>query len=160
MQRSTSAYDPTTSSDERHSWSAEDPASASTRCRREAAWSSVTSRDVASRRQKVGIWQQFGQIRAEGDSRTRHMQAISGAPGLDRTADTRLRKPAEGVRAVVARGRLCCTVHGSGGSRCWAVFGRDGLWWRVSSAMRRQRSQPPTRGIMHAGATSCSVTGR
>jgi hypothetical protein len=60
----------------------------------------------------------------------RHMQARSGAPGLDRTADTRFRKHAAGVvsrsqpcanvlhsprfgaRSVIRPARPCCTVVG------------------------------------------------
>lgn len=57
----------------------------------------VRRRNGASRRQNVGIWQHFGRGRADGASGNRQMQEKRGAPGLDRTADTRCRKHAAGV---------------------------------------------------------------
>ena len=70
----------------------------------------------------------------------RHMQARSGAPGLDRTADTRFRNSVGIVSLVVRCVRLCCTVQGCGRAWCWAVLRRGGPWGGVSAATCRQLS--------------------
>src|SRR5665648_5631 len=55
-------------------------------------------------------------------------QAKRGAPGLDRTADTRFRKPQE---AVLARGASCAFVLHSPRFRAVLVVGRAQACWAV-----------------------------
>ena len=56
------------------------------------------------------------------------MQARSGAPGLDRTADTRFRND---VAGVIARSVLCAIVLHGPRFRETSVLGRTHAWWAV-----------------------------
>src|SRR5664280_2322393 len=62
----------------------------------------------------------------------------SGAPGWNRTSDTRFRKPDGIVFLVVRRVRLCCTIQGFARAWCRTVLRRVGPWWGVLSAGCRQ----------------------
>src|SRR5450756_1055666 len=63
---------------------------------------------ILIRRQDVGILADSEGIRRSAGKRNRHVQKRSGAPGLDRTADTRFRRHVEGV---TSRSAPCVRVR-------------------------------------------------
>src|SRR5665647_2431616 len=94
------------------------------------------------------------ELRPRPCSRSRPVQARSGAPGWNRTSDTRFRKHAEGV---IARSALCAIVlHDPGfcassvtfrAQPCWAVVRR--LVGRMSGATPRPTAPAPQTGLAY-----------
>jgi len=116
---------------------------------------------ILIRRQDVGILADSEGIRRSAGKRNRHVQKRSGAPGLDRTADTRFRKHVEGVTSrsapcviVLHNPRFCGSWVLGCPQACWAVVKRlvgnpaatANPFWLISAASsgRADRSSAST----------------
>ena len=124
---------------------------------------------ILIRRQDVGILADSEGIRRSAGKRNRHVQKRSGAPGLDRTADTRFRKHEEGVVARIASyakvlhgPRFCAGSVTSRAQACWSVarrlVGRTSAAASSTSSRAAERSQPTAWSTASAARPSTSIS--
>ena len=111
---------------------------------------------LQSRWQNVGIGADSSRLEGGADRGKRQEQAVCGAPGWNRTSDTRFRKHAEGV---MASGASWAIVLHSPGFREGAVMGCAVLCWAVRGRLvgGMSAAEPPQAALQATSRSSVST---